>query len=275
MKTLHLFAGAGGGLLADLILGHVPIGAVEIDPYCCHLLREKAYAGWWPQLRVHEVDIRAFDPSEYAGRVDCVSGGFPCQDISVAGKGEGITGERSGLWSEYVRVLRAIRPRYAFVENSPMLTLRGLNVVLSDLAALGYDAEWQVVSAADVGAPHLRERIWILANANGIGKSQPERRICHQRRWISDCRSEVADPDSAGLEGWQCGRMQKHAGEPATRESGAPSAIPECWQFEPSLGRVAHGVAHRVHRLKALGNGQVPLQAAVAWHLLMNAAARR
>ena len=95
MRSLHLFAGAGGGLLADIILGHQPIGAVELDPYCCDVLRARRDDGWFPGLRVHEQDIRMFDPSEYTGRVDIVSGGFPCQDISAAGRGTGIKGERS------------------------------------------------------------------------------------------------------------------------------------------------------------------------------------
>lgn len=244
--------------MADLILGHTPIGAVEIDPYCCQLLRERKNDGWWPQLQVHEIDIREFDPSEYAGRVSCVSGGFPCQDVSAAGRGAGITGERSGLWSEYVRVLCVLRPRYSFIENSPMLTLRGLDVVLSDLAALGYDAQWAVISAADVGAPHLRERIWILANANGIGKLQPERRIGHQRRWISNCGSEVADAMRQRLEGIKQTWPETW---PVIRDG-------SWWQFEPDVGRVAARIPHRVHRLKALGNAQVPLQAAVAWKIL-------
>lgn len=115
MRSLHLFAGAGGGLLADRILGHTPVGAVELDPYCCAVLRARAADGWFPGLKVHEIDIRDFDPCEYAGSVDLVAGGFPCQDISAAGRGAGITGERSGLWSEFARVLRVVRPRYAFV----------------------------------------------------------------------------------------------------------------------------------------------------------------
>ena len=92
MRTMHLFAGAGGGLLADLILGHRPITAVEIDSYCCTLLRERAAGGWWPGLDVHETDIREWNPSKYTGRVDCVHAGFPCQDISLAGTGAGIEG---------------------------------------------------------------------------------------------------------------------------------------------------------------------------------------
>jgi len=113
-------------------------------------------------------DIRTLDGKPWRGLVDIVAGGFPCQDISCAGKGAGIEGERSGLWGEMARVIREIRPRYAFVENSPMLTVRGLGRVLGDLAEIGYDARWGVLGANSVGAPHKRDRIWIraeLANA--------------------------------------------------------------------------------------------------------------
>lgn len=299
MKTLHLFAGAGGGLLADLILGHQPIGAVEIDPYCCAVLRQRADDGWFPGLRVHEGDIRLFDPSDYSGRVDCIAGGFPCQDISAAGKGAGIAGERSGLWAEFARVIGVVRPRFAFIENSPMLTLRGLDVVLSDLAAMGFDAEWAVISAADAGAPHLRERIWILANARSGRLHGPRERKIQQpgRAEVIGGSEAVADatnqrwrqgggepgrregrpspikrgPSMANAhrigmekrlrENWQPTRTQGQQGGAETGRSG-------WWQSEPDVGRVAAKLAHRVDRLKALGNGQVPMQAALAWRVM-------
>lgn len=261
MQSLHLFAGAGGGLLADLILGHTPIGAVEINPYCCNVLRQRRDEGWFPGLAVHEIDIRDFDASEYAGRVDIVAGGFPCQDISAAGKGAGITGERSGLWSEFARVLRVVRPRYAFVENSPMLTLRGLDVVLADLAALGFDAEWQIVSAADAGAPHRRERIWILANANRLRQLQPQGRECDQRGRAGDGGIQMRHAHGTGLE-----IGQGQSGDDGQKQQATIGT--NWWKSEPGMGRVVARMAHRVDRLKALGNGQVPLQAALAWRLL-------
>lgn len=349
MRTLHLFAGAGGGLLADLILGHTPIGAVEIDPYCCAVLRERAAEGWFPGLRVHEQDIRLFDPSEYTGRVDCVSGGFPCQDISAAGRGAGITGERSGLWSEFARVIRLVRPRYAFIENSPMLTSRGLDRVLADLAEMGFDAQWAVVSAADTGAPHRRERIWILAYLPDAKRDSIRNQKQRQtRRWfdIQNRRSAQLEHDGeawamadADIRRQQKQRQQEHpqqqsasrdqpdgCGSARRRNRTFPdanrinarhehdgSSTPirtakesngECrnaeqardwwqfepnmggladglaadvvhgwWQTEPDVGRVASGVKDRVKQLKALGNGQVPKQAALAWRILMEQAA--
>lgn len=167
--SLHLFAGAGGGLLADIIGGEtMPLCAVEIERY-----PESVLALRFPGLPIWD-DVRTFrgDNPDCAEMFGClrsvasdlvIAGGFPCQDISCAGRGAGIRGERSGLWSEYARIVREIRPRYVFVENSPCLCSRGLGRVLGDLAALRYDAAWGVLSAASMGARHLRERIWITA----------------------------------------------------------------------------------------------------------------
>jgi len=162
LRTLHLFAGAGGGILADMLLGHLPVCAVEIEPYCQQVLSARQKDGCLPWFPIF-ADVQAFDGTPWRGLVDIVAGGFPCQDLSCAGKGAGIDGERSGLWGEMRRIISEIRPAYAFVENSPMLTIRGLDRVLGDLAEMGYDAEWGVVSAADCGCVHLRERIWIIA----------------------------------------------------------------------------------------------------------------
>ena len=167
--SLHLFAGAGGGLLADLLLGIEPVCAVEVEPFCQRILALR-----FPDLAIWD-DVRTFS----ADNPDCrdafawlrshssdlvISGGFPCQDISSAGKGLGIDGPRSGLWSEFARIIREIRPRLAFVENSPMLASRGLGRVLGDLAEIGYDARWSLLSASAVGARHRRSRLWIAAS---------------------------------------------------------------------------------------------------------------
>ena len=108
-------------------------------------------------------DVCTFDGKPWRGSVDVLAGGFPCQDISAAGKGAGIAGARSGLWKEYARIIDEIRPRFVFAENSPLLRTRGIGVVLEDLASLGYDARWCVLGARDVGAPHKRDRMWVLA----------------------------------------------------------------------------------------------------------------
>lgn len=167
--ALHLFAGAGGGILADIIGGKtIPVCAVEIEKYPQAILNAR-----FPGLPIWDdvCTFRADNPECEGMFADLravanelvIAGGFPCQDISCAGKGEGIGGKRSGLWSEYARIVREILPRFVFVENSPMLCSRGLGRVLGDLAAMGYDAAWGVLSAAALGARHRRDRIWITA----------------------------------------------------------------------------------------------------------------
>lgn len=162
LRELALFAGIGGGILGGKLLGWRTVCAVEIEPFCQQVLRARQDEGLLERFPIFD-DVRAFDGRAWRGRVDVISGGFPCQDISCAGKGGGIDAPRSGLWREFARIIREVRPRYALVENSPMLTRRGLSRVLGDLAAAGYDAAWTVLSAADVGAPHLRRRMWIVA----------------------------------------------------------------------------------------------------------------
>ena len=162
MNERHLFAGAGGGILGGMLLGHTTVCAVELEPYCRKVLLQRQRDGILPKFPLWD-DVCTFDGKPWRGKVDVVCGGFPCQDISAAGKGAGITGERSGLWGEMARIIGEIRPKYAFVENSPMLTLRGLDRVLGDLSEMGYDARWGVMGSDNVGGTHRRKRIWILA----------------------------------------------------------------------------------------------------------------
>ena len=166
--SLHLFAGAGGGLLADVLSGIRPVCAVELEDYPRRVLAKRFPGmGIWDDVRTFRADnpecADAFGWFRAHADELVIAGGFPCQDISAAGKGAGIDGEKSGLWREFARILREIRPRFAFVENSPMLVGRGLGRVLGDLAALGYDAAWGVLGASDVGAWHERKRIWVTA----------------------------------------------------------------------------------------------------------------
>jgi DNA (cytosine-5)-methyltransferase 1 len=151
-----LFSGIGGIDLGFEWAGIDTLWQVEIDPYCRNLL-EMRFPNAARYEDVNKVGSHNLQP------VDIISGGFPCQDISYAGKGAGIDGSRSGLWSQLHRVIGELRPRFALIENVPALLKRGLDRVLSDLADIGYDAEWQVISAKDVGAPHLRKRVWIVA----------------------------------------------------------------------------------------------------------------
>jgi DNA (cytosine-5)-methyltransferase 1 len=152
----ELFAGIGGFSLGLERAGMTCKWQVEIEPYARAVLKKH-----WPEVSKHD-DVRTFPPAgDYA--VDLICGGFPCQDISVAGKGAGLAGARSGLWHEFARIIGELRPRYVVVENVAALATRGLDTVLGALSTLGYDAEWHVIPACAVGAPHRRERLWIVA----------------------------------------------------------------------------------------------------------------
>jgi DNA (cytosine-5)-methyltransferase 1 len=169
MKIGSLFAGIGGFDLAARWVGWDTAWFSEIDPYASAVLQKH-----WPGVPNHG-DITKIKGSDVAP-VDVLCGGFPCQDISLAGKGAGITGARSGLWSEYARLIGELRPRYVVAENVPALRSRGLDQVLGSLAALGYDAEWHCIPAAAVGAPHRRDRIWIVAYPNAVSERVPNDR---------------------------------------------------------------------------------------------------
>ena len=285
LRELALFAGAGGGILGGHMLGWRTVCAVEIEAYPRRVLLARQRDGILPRFPIWD-DITTFDGRPWKGRVDIISGGFPCQDISAAGKGAGIEGERSGLWGEMARVIDEVRPRFAFVENSPMLTSRGLGTVLGDLAELGYDARWCVLGADDAGAPHRRKRIWILAYTgceNGSQGNTAGMEACTEVRTDgtihnqpgSQRQTNMANSCRPGLQGSQQPRTLR--GERNGTE--AHGSATECgclwWDTDPAdgttesrLGRVSHGVAHRVDRLKAIGNGQVPAVAALAFTIL-------
>jgi DNA (cytosine-5)-methyltransferase 1 len=232
----------------------------------------------------------ASDPPSRNGRalpvsvpyVDVLCGGFPCQDISLAGKGAGIDGSRSGLWQEFARLIGELRPRYVVVENVPALTSRGLDRVLADLAACGFDAEWDHLPASAFGAPHRRDRIWIVAYpyaASGRLKecSQFDRQAGPHStngdscgRHVDRLRDEVADAKEERRERPRAsrrGRPRPPDGSGRAREvEGSNGHQPQesepaghgDWAIEPDVGRVADGVSARVDRLRSLGNALVP-----------------
>lgn len=160
---VSLFAGIGGFDLGLERAGMKCIAQVECNDYC-----RKILARHWPRVPKYR-DVRTFKRTTIRRRPDAIVGGFPCQDISSAGQKVGITGSRSGLWKEMLRIIRAFRPPFAIVENVSALRSRGLDVVLSDLAQAGYDAEWDCIPAAAVGAPHRRDRIFVVAHAKRLG----------------------------------------------------------------------------------------------------------
>ena len=264
INELALFAGAGGGILGGKLLGWRTLCAVERDEYASSVLIQRQNDGHLEPFPIWD-DVCTFDGKPWSGRVDVISGGFPCQDISSAGKGAGIEGERSGLWVEMARIIGEVRPRFVFVENSPVLTSRGLGRVLGDLASLGYDAEWGVMGAHHAGAPHKRDRIWIVATYSD-SKSIWIQQITRTKRktqaeFSYDGSSQyVADSNSE--------RFQKQRQPEPKREKVSKFECCDWWEVEPKLGRVANGVARRVDRLKAIGNGQVPAVAAIAFQIL-------
>jgi DNA (cytosine-5)-methyltransferase 1 len=246
MNELALFAGAGGGILGGKLLGWRTVCAVEWEPYPASVLCARQNDGLLSTFPIWD-DIQTFDGRPWAGIVNVISGGFPCQDISSVGKGAGIEGERSGMWREMARVVSEVRPEFVFVENSPMLVNRGLERVLGDLTKIGYDTKWTVMGAGDIGANHQRDRIWI------VGKT--------------------ANPFSVRLE-----EVHKEQGISPKKKLGFAQQTCPTWAspnkewslgcIPPSLIRINDALAHRVDRLKAIGNGQVPLCAATAWRIL-------
>jgi len=311
MNELALFAGAGGGILGGHLLGWRTICAVEWEQYPASVLCARQNDGFLPPFPIWD-DIQTFDGNPWRGHVDVISGGFPCQDISAAGRGAGINGERSGMWGEMARIIHEVRPKFVFVENSPMLTSRGLGRVLGDLATMGFDAKWGVLGAADVGAVHQRDRIWIVAKWSGYLSHAQYNRI---RRWEQQQKSSketsrnLVNSNSEFIKTWiECKILEQSDNERQTirhshgsdKENVANSSQigsfssqtkqkldrnrfakygmdSKWWEREPTnvprisernMGGMVNGLASRVDRLKAIGNGQVPLCAAVAWTIL-------
>ncbi len=242
MNELHLFAGCGGGILGGLLLGHRPVCAVEIDGYNREILLQRQRDGLLPKFPIWD-DVRTFNGKPWRGRADILSGGFPCQDISPAGKKAGITGKKSALWKEYIRLVEEIQPKYIIAENSSRLTSDGLDVVLQDLAKVGYDAKWFSLTAASVGSSHLRERCFVVAYSN-------------KQRTEGD--------------GWCSWVERKLNSIQEIRENGG-EGIGTCygeWPSESSLERILpNGLSAGVDKHYAIGNGQVPRVVKMAWEL--------
>jgi len=220
LNVLDLFSGIGGFTLGLERAGMRTVAFCEIEPFCRAVL-----AKHWPSIPCYN-DVRTLNADRLARdriAVDVICGGFPCQDISHAGKGAGLRGERSGLWREYARLIGEVRPRYVVVENVSALLYRGLGEVLGDLASLGYDAEWHCIPASYVGAPHRRDRIWIVAYPNNDGESTCEVNAKTQRVQIVIRNGE-----------W------------------------DRWLGKPEDVRMDDGLRDGVDRLKALGNAVVP-----------------
>lgn len=252
MKVLDLFSGIGGFSLGlERTGGFETVAFCEIEEY-----PRKILAKHWPEVPIYE-DVRSLDAVQLQAdgiSVDVITAGFPCQDISLAGKGAGIDGERSGLWSEVARLTGELRPRYVILENVAALLGRGLGHVLGDLAEIGYDAEWHCIPASAIGAPHRRDRWWCVAypdEKRGNGRATEYGAV---RRQIITRDCFIPDHDAAIGARERANGMEPHA-RPDGRHYSAGRGR---WPTEPDVGRVAHGVSRRVDRLKGLGNAVVP-----------------
>ena len=274
-KVLDLFSGIGGFSLGlERTGGFETVAFCEIEPYPRAVLKKH-----WPKVPCYE-DVRTLtaDALRRDGiAVDVICGGFPCQDISFAGAGAGLAGERSGLWREYARLIRELRPKFVIVENVSALLSRGLGAVLGDMAALGFDAEWHCIPAFAVGAPHRRDRIWIIAYPRGEqheGYSAAIGRALSAQLHAADSDSEsehagavdaemggtpesLADTDSRDQHGRR-GNVQVGRKRVSSKAANHDLTGRIEWLTEPDVGRVAHGVPSRVDRLKGLGNAVVP-----------------
>lgn len=317
MNGLDLFAGSGIGSLAFkyTIPNYRTVCYVENDPYCQAVLVARIKDGLLEDAPIWD-DVRTFDGSIWRGKVDIVSGGFPCQPFSVAGQRKGDADERN-LWPDTARIIGEVRPRYAFLENVSGLISSGyFETILCDLAKIGYDIEWDVVGASDVGANHRRKRLWILAYSGSPRTWNLSREVRTDRgrsgrrdestlrqthtengtdriKSTGETEGYVADTINKGLQGRDSGKLQECTSKQFIGESNTladakgrrlekrppKKAIrhnAECgsiqtrradgwWSKDPaersaqsSMGRVAHGVAFRVDKLKMLGNGWVP-----------------
>ena len=227
MNVLDLFSGIGGFSLGLERAGMRAVAFCEIEPYPQAVLRKH-----WPGIPIYD-DIRTLTAerlrTDGIPGIDVICGGFPCQDISRIGKKAGISGSRSGLWIEFARLIGELRPRYVLVENVPDLLIRGMQRVLGDLAALRYDAEWEVLTAAAFGAIHIRERVFLLGMNTDIARNR-----CGPFGTI---------------------RPQRSYGQNALYSRISKTGF---WETEPGVVRVANGVPSRVDRIRGLGNAVVP-----------------
>ncbi len=268
MYGLDLFSGIGG--LSEALREWVrPVAYCERDSYAAGVLLSRMADGSIPYAPVWD-DIRTLRGRNLPP-VNIIFGGFPCQDISVAGRGKGLAGERSGLFFEIVRLATEIHPTFVFLENVPAIRTRGLDAVVGEFSRLGYDCRWTMLSAAQVGADHKRERWFLLAHTK---RRQSERDVRFPRgdRCVAvEARTDnlvgpslisapVADPTCPRLPGTVL------YGEPSGRGNAADASW---WAVEPNVGRVANGIPQRVDRLRCLGNAVVPLQAKTAFEILL------
>jgi len=284
MHELALFAGGGGGLLGSKLLGWRTVCYVENDSYAIEVIKARIRDGILDDAPIWD-DARTFDGHPWAGYVDIVTAGFPCQPFSLAGKRLGRK-DRRNLWPDTLRIIREVRPGYALLENVPALLSSGyFGTILGELAESGYDVRWDCIPASALGAPHQRDRLWIMAHTKGKRKRRlpiRSRRSHKAKADLTRIGEEIPNPDLQhdDISGYgrrpDIGKEKKIDTNPVSfqlEESGNEPAFKglaeiRWWDTEPELDRVAHGISHRVDRLRTIGNGQVPAVVRAAWILL-------
>lgn len=264
MNVLDLFSGIGGFSLGLERAGMKTVAFCEVDKKCQQVLKKH-----WPGVPIFD-DVTTLKGADIEETVDVICGGFPCQDISLAGKGAGLEGKRSGLWSEFKRLIEEIKPKYAIIENVSALRSRGLDQVLREISEIGYDAEWHCITASSVGAPHRRDRIWILAYPNSARRRESNQEMERGPSKQSDSSSvqssqDVSNTNVTRLERWLSDGIASSQGWEESSDGCTTERSVRWrrgrngeWTSEPSVGRVVDGFPGRVDRLKQLGNAVVP-----------------
>ena len=280
MRALSLFTGYGG---IDLALKNYiteVVAYVEIEEYAQRIIASRMADGSLPRAAILS-DVKNIHGE--IGDCDFIFGGFPCQDLSFAGLGKGLEGERSGLFYEIIRLARQIRPAFVFLENVPAIRTRGLEQVIKEFTKIGYDCRWTMLSASSVGAPHKRERWFLLAHTNRDADRGTKPRGDKKTNEIpSKYRTEnSAAGEPRGASGDERGQALRRYALPDSvrsrleglvfeeRNTGEHGTGSEWFKTEPNVGRMVNGSTFRVDRIKALGNGVVPLQVKTAFEILM------
>jgi len=289
VQVLDLFSGIGGFSLGLKRAGMETIGFCEIDPFC-----RKVLAKHWPDVTVH-TDIRGLNGKDYKGRADVICGGFPCQPFSQAGKRRGTEDDRH-LWPEMLRVISEVRPTWVIGENVIGFVKMELDSVLSDLEREGYQTRAFIIPACGIDAPHKRDRVWIIAHANGEGESDgpvnegprprqlelmadpnsgfstvTQQAVQAGRATIISSSKDVADSESERVQRlWSSGEQKPHTyGGQKLSLCGSERPRPAYWEAEPGMGRVVDGIPNRVDRIKGLGNAVVPMVVEVIGNAIM------
>ena len=264
--TVASFCTGYGGIERGLgIAGiqHRVVVNVEIEAFAVALLVKAMAEGSMDSAPIW-TDLKTFPSESFCGKVDIITAGYPCQPFSVAGNGLGEDDPRH-LWPFILGHIQAIKPRWVFLENVRGHVKNGLREVLADLGEAGYRTDWGIFSAEEVGAPHRRERVFILANSHSLRELQPKRCLEQSRGRATHSSKQLADSnglrpqrlgENCDQEGWErpvglCDRTSRRSH----------------WAVEPELGRVADGIKDRIDRLRILGNGVVPYTAALAWQV--------